>query len=127
VDGSSRVDLFAAFGQLNPAAPGSAHPSLADLKQFRVADYIFDPKLPHHPPHVIGPEATPIWMFVAELTHARDPRIWVTRVWRKGRISWLMNDALRSNIELVAPDQNVLHDLLFGRRSVIRSCITAEV
>ena len=33
----------------------------------------------------------------------------------KSRISWLMNDALRRNIKLVAPDQNV-HDLLSRRR-----------
>jgi hypothetical protein len=37
-------------------------------------------------------------MFVAELTHARDPRTWVARVGGKSRISWLMNDALRRNI-----------------------------
>jgi hypothetical protein len=28
----------------------------------------------------------------------------------------LMNDALRRNVELVPPDQNGLHDLLFRRR-----------
>jgi hypothetical protein len=43
-------------------------------------------------------------MFAAELTHARDPRTWIARVWRKGRIGRFMNDTLRRNIELVAPD-----------------------
>ena len=33
-------------------------------------------------------------MFVAELTQARDPRVWVARVRRKGRIGRLMNDPL---------------------------------
>jgi hypothetical protein len=83
---------------------GIGTPRLGSFKQFRIAGYVFDPKLPHHPLHIIGPEATPIRMFVAELTQARDPRIRVARVWRKGRIGRLMNNALRSNIELVAPD-----------------------
>jgi hypothetical protein len=43
-------------------------------------------------------------MFPAELTQTRDPGIWIAWVWGKGRIGRLMNDALRSNIELVAPD-----------------------
>jgi hypothetical protein len=55
------------------------HPQLGSFKQFRIAGYVFDPKLPHHSLHIIGPEATPIGTFVAELTHARDPRIWVAR------------------------------------------------
>ena len=58
---------------------GISTPPLGSFEQFRIADYIFDPKLPHHPLHIIGPEAIPIRMFVAELTHARDPRIWVAR------------------------------------------------
>jgi hypothetical protein len=84
---------------------------LRGFKQLRIADNVFGPKLPHHPLHVIRPEA-PIRMFVVELTQAGEPRIWVARVWRKGCISRLMNDALRSDIELVAPDWNVPHDFL---------------
>jgi hypothetical protein len=74
----------------------------ARLEQRWVAGYIFDPKLSHHPLHILGAEANSIRMFVAELTRARDPRIWVARIWHKGRGSRLMNDALRSNIELVS-------------------------
>src|SRR4029077_1296485 len=100
------------FRPIESSRSGISTPPLGSFEQFRIADYIFDPKLPHHPLHIIGPEATPIRMFVVELTHARDPRIWVAKGWSKSRISRLMNDTLRSNIELVAPDQNV-HDLLF--------------
>ena len=74
------------------------------FEQCRVAGYIFDPKLPHHPLHILSAEANSIRMFVAELTRSRVPRIWVARVWRKGRSSRLMNDALRRNIELVPSD-----------------------
>jgi hypothetical protein len=74
---------------------------LGSFEQCWVAGYIFDPKLSHHPLHILGAEANSIRMFVAELTRARDPRIWVARIWHKGRGSRLMNDALRSNIELV--------------------------
>ena len=74
---------------------------LGGFEQCWVAGYIFDPKLSHHPLHILGAEANSIRMFVAELTRARDPRIWVARIWHKGRGSRLMNDALRSNIELV--------------------------
>jgi hypothetical protein len=72
--------------------------------EVRVANYVFDPKLPHHALHILGPEAISIGMFVAELTQARDPRIGIAWVRRKGRIGRPMNDALGSNIELVAPD-----------------------
>ena len=82
----------------NSAGPGSA----ARLEQRWVAGYIFDPKLSHHPLHILGAEANSIRMFVAELTRARDARKWVARIWHKGRGSRLMNDALRSNIELVS-------------------------
>jgi hypothetical protein len=83
---------------------GIGTPQLGSLKQLRVAGYILDPKLPHHPLHILWPETISIRMFAAKLTQARDPRIWVARVWGKGRVGRLMNDALRSNIELVAPD-----------------------
>ena len=75
---------------------------LGGFEQCWVAGYIFDPKLSHHPLHILGAEANSIRMFVAELTRARDSRIWVARIWHKGRGSRLMNDALRSNIELVS-------------------------
>ena len=49
----------------------------------RVAAYIFDPQLPHHPLHILRLEAISIRMFPAELTQARDPGIWIAWVWVK--------------------------------------------
>ena len=77
---------------------------LGSFEQCRVADYIFDPKLPHHPLHILSAEANSIRMFVAELTLARHPPNMGARVWRKSRSSRLMNDPLRRNIELVPSD-----------------------
>ena len=71
---------------------GSGTPQLGTFKQLRVVVYKFDPKLPHHPLHILRPEAISIRMFAGELTQAGDARIRIARVWRKGRIGWLMND-----------------------------------
>jgi hypothetical protein len=65
---------------------------------------VLGPKLPHDPLNIIGAIADPIGLLVAERTHAYGARQGIIGVWRKGRIRWLMNDALRGNIELVAPD-----------------------
>jgi hypothetical protein len=81
-------------------------PKLGSFKQFWVADDVFDPKLPHHPLDIIRLKAKTIRMAVAELSQACDSavRLASAGVWGKGRIGRLMNNALGSNIELVAPD-----------------------
>jgi hypothetical protein len=87
-----------------PTAASAGDPIRTYLKQLRIVDYILGPKLPHYPLYILRPEAISMGMFVAELTEAHDPRVWVAGVWGKRRIGRLMNDALRCNIELIAPD-----------------------
>jgi len=96
-----------------PTYPGEILPSnyltpirlrVSGLEQLRVAGNVLGPKLPHYSLHIIKVKAAPIRMLVAKLTHAQDPRIWIAGMWRKGRIGGRMNNPLRRNIVLVAPD-----------------------
>jgi hypothetical protein len=70
----------------------------------QVAGDVFGPKLAHHPKYVIGPKFTSIGCLAAESTHAMDPRVGIAWIWREGRIGRFMNDALRRDTELVAPN-----------------------
>ena len=58
----------------------------------------------HDSLHVIRIEVTSISMLVAELTHAQDPQKRIAEGRRKGGVGRLMDDPLRRNVELVAPD-----------------------
>ena len=70
------------------------------FEHFRVGGNELGPKLTHHPRNVIWPMTIPIRMLVAERTKAHRPRVKIAEAWRKGRISRLVDDALRGNIEL---------------------------
>ena len=74
------------------------------LKLLQIANYIFDPKVSHHSLHIISIKGFAIKSLISKVAHPRNPRIGIPWKWRKGRISRLMYDALRGNIELVSPD-----------------------
>ena len=77
---------------------------MSRLEQLRIAGNILGPQLPHDSLYVIAVEITSIWLLVAEPTHAQDTRKRIAGVWRKGRIRRLVDNPLRGNVKLVAPD-----------------------
>ena len=101
--GLAAVNLYF-WWPIEPSRSRIRTPQFGSVKQFWVAAYVFDPELSHHLLDIIRLKVTAIWMAVAELTHARDPAVCLARVWGKGCIGRLMNNAMGSNIELVAPD-----------------------
>ena len=74
------------------------------FEQLRVARDILGPQLVHHPPYVIGPEILAIGVLVAELAQALNPGKRIAWISRERCVRRLMHDALRSDVELVAPD-----------------------
>jgi hypothetical protein len=79
-------------------------PPASLFEELRIARNIFGPELPHHPLHVLGSKAAPVRILVAQLTKALNPRKGIAGTWSKRYIGRLMYNALRRNIELIAPD-----------------------
>lgn len=74
------------------------------FKEFSISHYVFGPKLPHYSLHVVGVKTTTISRLVAKLTQADSSSVGFVKARRKCRIDRFMDDTVRRNIELVAPD-----------------------
>jgi hypothetical protein len=58
--------------------------------------------------HVLSPKAVSVGTLVAELTETFNSRKGIATMWRKGSVSRSMDNALRRDAELIAPDEYCL-------------------